>query len=221
MADRDRGTPTRRSQLFTTSRPTRRDLVKGDVALGVASVGYHGVGAAAQDAVELTLLDHQAPRLTLLEELLPEFEEEMAAQGRNISVSLQEGPAPDTEFITKVTLDYNAGNAADITSFGLTNVADFAASGFLLDLTDYAAQWPDWEERFYEKVRQDQQQADGQIYSIPREASIMQLFYRRDVLEEHGISTEQPTSWQELLDRMTEATEAIGSPALLFPAGES
>lgn len=203
---------------------TRRGLVRRGTVLGLGAAATQSafVGSAAQgDAVELTLLDHQEPRLALLQEMLPKFEEQMAAQGKNITVSLQEGPAPDTEFQTKLTLDFNSGNAPDVTSFGGTVTADFSAAGYLLDLTSRASAWPDWEGHFYPKVRDEQLQADGKIYSIPREASIIQLFYRKDVLDANGFSTEQPTSWQELLERMTAVTEKTGQPSLLIPAGEA
>ena len=190
---------------------------------GPATPGESGGGAATQgapgEAVELTILDHQAPRLDFLKEVLPAFEEEMASQGKNITVKLLEGPA--TEFETKLTLDFSSDNAPDITSNGLGSVADWAPSGFLLDLTPYLEQWPDYEGHFYETLREEATQADGKVYSVPREATIQQLYYRKDVLDENGISTEQPTSWKELLDRSVEATEAIGKPGLLFPAGSA
>lgn len=203
---------------------TRRRLVRRGAALGfgAAVIGSAATKTAAQgDPVELTLLDHQEPRLALLEEMLPLFEEQMAEQGMNITVQLQEAPAPDTEFQTKLTLDFNSGNAPDVTSFGGTITADFAAAGYLMDLSTHASEWPDWEDHFYPQLRDQQIQADGNVYSIPREASIIQLFYRKDVLEANNISTEQPMSWQELLDRMTAVTEATGHPSLLFPAGEA
>lgn len=179
-----------------------------------------GGGSSGGDGVELTILDHQEPRTKLLRELLPEFEKEMADQGKDISVELVEGPAPDDQFQTKATLDFNSGNAADVTSAGYPAAVEWASSGFLLDLTDRLEQWPEWE-RFYEQLRQNVTTQEGQVFVVPREASVIQLFYRKDVLEEHGISTEQPPDWQTLLDRMTEATQAIGSPALLIPAGEA
>ena len=203
---------------------SRRGLIRGGVALGVAaaaSQGAHRRSAAQGDSVEITVLDHQEPRLALLEEMLPAFEETMAAQGKNIRVKLLEGPAPDTEFLTKLTLDYNSGNAPDVTSFGGSGTADFAAAGYLLDMTSLTEAWPDWSGHFYERLRDEQVMADGKVYSVPREASIIQLFYRKDVLEANGISTEQPTSWQDLLDRMTALTEKTGNPSLLFPAGEA
>jgi multiple sugar transport system substrate-binding protein len=176
---------------------------------------------SAGGTVELTLLDHQEPRVELLKEMIPQFEEEMKEQGKNVQVEILEGPAPDEEFLTKLTLDFSSQNAPDVTSFPNANTVEFATSGYLLDLSPYTEEWPDWEEHFYEQLRSEMVQSDGKIYAVPREAQIMQLFYRRDVLEENGISTEQPRSWQELLDRMEQTTQATGSPSLLFPAGEA
>ena len=86
--------------------------------------------------MELTLLDHQQPRVDLLKQLLPKFEQAMAAQGKQITVKLIEGPAEDGAFKSKLTLDYNSGNAPDVTSIGAADASTFAASGYLLDLTD-------------------------------------------------------------------------------------
>jgi multiple sugar transport system substrate-binding protein len=176
---------------------------------------------SAGGTVELTLLDHQEPRVELLKEMIPQFEKEMKEQGKNIQVEILEGPAPDEEFKTKLTLDFSSQNAPDVTSFGYSDAVNYASSGYLLDLTPYVDGWSDWEDHFYERLREESVQPDGKVYSVPREAQIMQLFYRKDVLEQNNISTEQPQSWQELLDRMEQATQAIGSPALLFPAGEA
>ncbi len=90
---------------------TRRDFLKvggtavaGAYAFSLAGCGTEPGGGTA----ELTLLDHQEPRVELLKELLPQFEEEMSNQGKNIKVELQEGPAPDTEFLNKLTLDFSS-----------------------------------------------------------------------------------------------------------------
>jgi multiple sugar transport system substrate-binding protein len=178
-------------------------------------------GGGGNEPVELTLLDHQEPRVELLKKLLPQFEKDMADAGKDITVKLLEGPAEDTQFSTKLTLDYNSGNAPDVASFGNSSTVDYALSGFLLDLTPMLEEWADWEDHFYERLREELVQPDGNVYAVPREAQIIQLFYRKDVLESAGISTEQPESWQDLLDRMEQATAEIGNPALLFPAGEA
>jgi multiple sugar transport system substrate-binding protein len=195
-------------------------------AVVAAVVALTGLTAAcgsdsAGGTVELTLLDHQEPRVELLKEMIPQFEKDMKEQGKNIQVEILEGPAPDEEFLSKLTLDFSSQNAPDVTSFPNANTVEFSTSGYLLDLTPYTEEWTDWEEHFYEQLRDEMVQSDDKIYAIPREAQIMQLFYRRDVLEKNGISTEQPRSWQDLLNRMEETTQATGSPSLLFPAGEA
>jgi multiple sugar transport system substrate-binding protein len=169
--------------------------------------------------VELTLEDHQKPRVELLRKMLPKFEQQMASQGRQITVKLIEGPAEDNAFKSKLTLDYNSGNAPDVTSIGAADASTFAASGYLLDLTDRLNGWADWQ-RFYQRLRDEAVQPDGRVYYVPREATIMQLWYRQDILKDKGVSTEQPKSWAELLERAGQAKQAVGSPPLLFPAGK-
>ena len=57
------------------------------------------------------------------------------------------------------------------------------------------------------------------MYILPSMLNVQQLYYRRDILEKAGISTEQPKTWAELLDRVKEIKAKTGSYGLLFPAG--
>ncbi|MDQ3767270.1 MAG: extracellular solute-binding protein [Actinomycetota bacterium] len=208
----------------TSKRHLRRPIIALAVALVVIAVTAACSGDSESSGggpVELTLLDHQEPRVELLKKLLPQFEKDMEEQGKDISVKLLEGPAEDTQFATKLTLDYNSGNAPDVASFGNTSTVDFATSGFLLDLTPMTEEWTDWNDHFYDQLREELVQPDGKVYAVPREAQIVQLFYRKDVLQSEGISTEQPQSWDDLLDRMSQVTRKSGQPSLLFPAGEA
>jgi multiple sugar transport system substrate-binding protein len=190
------------------------------VALLAAACGSGGGDKKSSGGpVELTLEDHQKPRVELVRKLLPKFEQEMAAKGKQIKVKLVEGPAEDEPFKSKLTLDYNSGNAPDVTSIGAADASNFAASGYLLDLTERLNGWPDWQ-HFYKRLRDEAVQADGKVYYVPREATIMQLWYRQDILKAKGISTTQPNSWQELLERARQAKQAVGSPPILFPAGK-
>jgi multiple sugar transport system substrate-binding protein len=193
------------------------------IALVAAACGSGGDKSSGEKKssgpVELTLEDHQKPRVELLRKLLPKFEQAMKAQGKQITVKLVEGPAEDGAFKSKLTLDYNSGNAPDVTSIGAADASSFAASGYLLDLTDRLNGWADWQ-HFYQRLRDEAVQPDGKVYYVPREATIMQLWYRQDILKAKGVSTEQPKSWQELLDRARQAKQAVGTPTLLFPAGK-
>jgi multiple sugar transport system substrate-binding protein len=201
---------------------TRSLALMATIALLATACGSGGGDdneSSSSVPVELTLMDHQKPRVDLLRKLLPQFEQAMKAQGKQITVKLVEGPAEDGAFKSKLTLDYNSGNAPDVTSIGAADATSFAASGYLLDLTDRLNEWPDWQ-RFYQRLRDEAVQPDGRIYYVPREATIMQLWYRKDILEDQGISTEQPRSWQELLERGRQGKQAVGTPTVLFPAGK-
>jgi multiple sugar transport system substrate-binding protein len=68
----------------------------------------------------------------------------------------------------------------------------------------------------------------GQQYTIPREAAVLSLYYRHDILEKHGISRAQPKNWADLIDRAEQIKKKTGLHAnssnpgegvLLFPAG--
>jgi multiple sugar transport system substrate-binding protein len=167
----------------------------------------------------LTLLEHQQIRANVLKMLIPQFEAAMAAQGKNIKVNLVTDILPDSQFQTKLTLDYSTGNAPDVTSYSPSWVPDFAAAGYLLDLTSYVNAWPDWQQHFYKVIRDLVTTADGKIYGLPRGADTMELFYRKDVLQKYGVSTAQPASWNDLIARMVALKAKMGKPPILFPAG--
>jgi len=181
--------------------------------LAGAAAGW-GSTSRRSEAVTISIIEHQPPRVALLKKMLPAFERTHP----NIKVKLQEGPAPDTEFQTKLTLDLNAGHAADVMALSFAPT-DVAASGYLLNLTSLVNGWSGWQ-RFYPRLRRDEA-IDGKIYTVPREASVQQFFYRKDILTKLHVSTSQPQSWKELMSRLTALKDAMGGPSIVFPAGKA
>jgi len=170
--------------------------------------------------VTLTLLEYQKPRADAVEKLLPQFEAAMTKAGRNVKVKLVRDILPDDQFKTKITQQYNAGQAPDVTDYGASFVPGFAGAGYLLDLTPYLEKWPDWQS-FYPDVRQQIVQPDGKIYALPHEANTQTLFYRKDVLNKLGVPTGQPATWPELVTRLKQITQKTGQPAIVLPAGSA
>ncbi len=168
--------------------------------------------------VTLTLLEYQKLRADAVAALLPKFEADMAAAGQKIHVNLVRDILPDDQFKTKITQEYTGGNAPDVTDYGATYIPGFAGAGYLLDLTPYLTKWADWKS-FYPQVVDQIKQPDGKIYSLPHEANTQNLFYRKDVLQKLGISTAQPASWTELLQRLKDITAKTGQPSIVLPAG--
>jgi multiple sugar transport system substrate-binding protein len=190
------------------------------VLIGSAGTAFTtGASAHRSSQVTLTVLEHQTLRVKALKStIIPAFEAAERAKGKDVKVNLVEEILPDDQFATKLTLQYSQGKGPDVTSFVAGAVPDFAAAGYLMDLTSRTRAWPDWK-KFYPRARDLSTQGDGKIYSLPRGATVLQLFYRRDVLQKNGISTAQPASWKALIDRMVQLEKKISAPAITFPAG--
>jgi len=198
--------------------------------LALASCGGNdsnqsGGGAASDQPapkgpVTLTLVEYQKVRADAVQKLLPEFEAEMTRQGRDVKVKLIRDILPDDQFKTKITQQYNAGEAPDVADYGASFVPGFAGAGYLLDLTPYLEKWPEWQS-FYPDVRNQIVQPDGKIYAIPHEANTQSLFYRKDVLTKLGVNTAQPTTWADMVARLKQIHDKTGKPAIVIPAGTS
>jgi multiple sugar transport system substrate-binding protein len=180
--------------------------------------GGGGDGGGDGGPVTLTLVEYQETRADAVEKLLPQFEADMKKAGKQISVELVRDILPDDQFKTKITQQYNAGNAPDVTDYGASFIPGFAGAGYLLDLTPYLEKWAEWES-FYPEVREEIVQPDGKIYGLPHEANTQSLFYRKDVLAKLGVPTEQPTSWPALIERLEQIRAKTGKPAMVLPAG--
>ena len=200
----------------------RRRLLAALATLVTAAAGMSACGDAGggEEQVTLTILEYQQPRADAVARMGRAFEAAMEKAGRDIKVKLVRDILPDDQFKTKITKQYNAGEAPDVTDLGASMVPAFAGEGYLLDLTPYLEKWKDWKS-FYPDVRDQIVQPDGKIYALPHEANTQNLFYRRDVLEKLGVSTEQPTTWPELISRLKQITEKTGRPAMVLPAGTS
>ena len=177
--------------------------------------------STAAEAVELTLLEHQKPRQEVLAKILPICEDDLAKSGMNVKVNLTGDVVEDEQFRQNVTILYQGDNPPDITSYPGAWVPDFATAGYLLDISDKLAAWPDWQAHFYQVLRDRAKQADGKYYSMPRHGTVIEFFIRKDILEQNGISTEQPNSWQELIDRLTALHAKTKLPAITIPAGKT
>jgi multiple sugar transport system substrate-binding protein len=194
-------------------------------AATAASAGPTTAAATASPSaaapVELTLLEHQKPRQEVLAKILPMCEASLAKDGMNVKVTMTGDVVEDEQFRQNVTILYQGDNPPDITSYPGAWVPDFATAGYLLDISDKLAAWPDWAAHFYQVLRDRAKQADGKFYSMPRHGTVIEFFFRKDVLDANGISTAQPNSWQELIDRLTALHAKTKLPAITIPAGKT
>jgi multiple sugar transport system substrate-binding protein len=138
-----------------------------------------------------------------------------------VTVEIVEYPAPDKDYMSKLLTELAAGNGPDLFSVpGASQVADMVAAGYLAPVGAELNAWEGYAD-FVDVAKQLAISPDGETYVMPMMLGIQQIYYRRDVLEKAGISTEQPKTWAELLERAKEIKEKTGAYGLLFPAGTS
>ena len=206
---------------------SRRDFLVDSAKVGAGlAVGAGMLGSTAQaqaarsdaSAVTITYLDYQKLRAQWVDRWIPKFEAITAAAGAPIKVNHQIGPTADLDFQTKITVDYAANNGPDVSSYGADLLVPFVSAGYLQDLTPYVSKWSDWGSKYY-PVTIKPCTVGSKVYAVPEEASLEFLFFHRNILDKYHISTAQPTSWADLLDRGREIKSKTGQWAMLFDAG--
>ncbi|RCG17740.1 extracellular solute-binding protein [Streptomyces diacarni] len=198
----------------------RRNRVLAAVAAGLLLTGALTACSATGEGgpVTVKLLQFQEARADVVKDLIPEFEKAMAKKGRPVKVDLVTDILTDDQFRTKITQQFYSGTAPDVVDMGGSNVTGMAGAGYLLKLDTYLRTWDGWDE-YYPSVKKGARQRDGSYYSVPHEASVQSLFYRKDVLQRLGIDTAQPRTWNELIARLKKVRAKTGEAPLVIPAG--
>src|SRR5246127_1372480 len=166
------------------------------------------------NAKTIRMAEHRQARIDALNKVVPEIEKKY-----NVHIEVIEYPAPEKDYLTKILTELRAGNAPDIFNVPHgSDIADVVAAGYAAPITQELKAWDGYSQLFdVGKVMATGK--DGQIYALPAMLDAMQVYYRHDILEKAGISTEQPKTWAELLDRAKEIKAKTGAYGLLFPAG--
>ncbi len=183
------------------------------LALGACALTLLATTSIA-GAQTIRIAEHRQARIDALNTVVPAIEESLG-----IEIEVIEYPAPERDYLTRLLTELRAGNAPDLfTAPRGQDVADMVASGYLAPITPDIQAWTDYDQLFDVAVELVTSY-DGEIYVLPQMLNVQQIYFRRDILEEHGISTEQPATWADLLDRAREIREVTGAYALLFPSG--
>jgi multiple sugar transport system substrate-binding protein len=187
-------------------------MFKRDILLGMTVVSMLAIGAA--EAKTIRIAEHRPARIDALNKVVPDIEKKY-----NVHIEVVEYPAPEKDYLTKLLTELRAGNAPDIfTAPHGSDVADMVAAGYLAPISTEFKAWEGYSQSFDVGKTMATSQ-DGQVYVLPAMLNVQQIYYRRDILDKAGISTEQPKTWAELLDRAKEVKTKTGAYGLLFPAG--
>lgn len=203
----------------------RKYVVAAFTATAVAAAGLTGCSSGGGDGndgsdgpVTITIMETKQTNIDAIGKEIPGFEAAMAEQGKDIKVELIADKLTDEQFMTKMTQQLAAGQAPDVLDIGENMAISWSAAGYLAPLDEQLEAWDGWE-HYYPAVKEAMTRQDGQIYSIPSGAGVLNLFYRQDILTDLGIDTSQPETWDDLIERLVAVKEATGDTPIVIPAG--
>jgi multiple sugar transport system substrate-binding protein len=187
-------------------------MLRKTILMGITVASALAIGSA--QAKTIRIAEHRQARIDALKKVVPDIEKKY-----NVHIEVVEYPAPEKDYLTKLLTELRAGNAPDIFNVPHgSDIADMVAAGYLAPITTELKAW-DGNSQLFDVGKTMATSKDGQIYALPVMLDVMELYYRRDILENAGISTEQPKTWAELLNRAKEIKAKTGAYGLLFPAG--
>ncbi|MDP8899688.1 MAG: ABC transporter substrate-binding protein [Actinomycetota bacterium] len=185
---------------------SRRGFLKMGGLAGAAVLGgglVAGCGGGEESsggAVEITLgfIPDEAGGL---QTLLDRFNKQHRGE---IQVKWRQMPASSAEFFEQMQAELQSGKSTmDVIAGDVVWPAQFAANGYILDLSD----------RFTQKMQGDYLegpvqavQYEGKTYGVPWFTDAGMFYYRTDLLEKSGFS-EPPKTWEEM-KRMSEKVRA-------------
>jgi multiple sugar transport system substrate-binding protein len=174
-----------------------------------------GSSSAASTAT-IRIAEHRQPRIDALNKAIPRIEKQLG-----VVIEVIEYPAPEKDYLSKLLTELGAGNAPDLFTANFdSDIPDMVSAGYLAPMTAEVKAWDGYPQLF-DVAKKLSTSADGQIYALDSMLLVQQLYFRRDLLDKAGISTAQPASWKDLLDRAREIKAKTGKYGLLLPAGMS
>ena len=168
--------------------------------------------SAASETIRIA--EHRQPRIDALNKSIPAIEKQLG-----ITIEVVEYPAPEKDYMSKLLTELGSGNAPDLFTANFdSDVPDMVSAGYLAPITAEVKAWDGYGQLF-DVAKKLSTSADGQIYALNSMLAVEQIYFRRDLLTQAGISTAQPTNWKDLLDRAREIKAKTGKYGLLLPAG--
>jgi multiple sugar transport system substrate-binding protein len=138
------------------------------------------------------------------ESVIPTFTENMKAEGKDVTVTLNEFGGNDEQMTQQLALDFSTGAGADVSAFDGFLIPSFVEGGLLKPLDEVAGpevnDWEGWSH--ISEGSRALMSYQGKDYGLALGTDVRAIFVRKDLLESAGIDPNgwQPKSWEELLD---------------------
>jgi multiple sugar transport system substrate-binding protein len=197
---------TSRRDVLAGRRMNRRDFLKmsGAGLAGAALLGASGCGGGGGAGNTLTFAMGKEDTPTF-PHLIGKFNEQHKGE---FQVRYREMPTATDQYFDQLRTEFQAGGG-EIDVFGGDVIwpAQFAAQGWIVDFSD---RMPESEQSKYLSGPIASLTYDGKIWGVPWYTDAGMLYYRRDLLEESGISA-PPKTWPELQEMAQQVSQETGT----------
>ncbi|WP_350348250.1 extracellular solute-binding protein [Agromyces sp. G08B096] len=154
--------------------------------------------------------------------VIPEFEAAMEEDGRDVTVEFEPQGVDDENYKTKIALDLQSGEGADIIGMDGIWVGEFAEAGYIEPLADVAGDavdsWDGWDQ--IPEAVQAALSFDDQRYGVPQGADGRVLYYNKTLFAQAGLPADwQPESWDDVLDAARDLKQLEGVTPIQLNAG--
>jgi len=184
----------------------RRDFLKmsGAGLAGATLLGAAGCGGGGSASGELIL--SMGPDDTgTLPDLIDRFNKQHQGE---FQVKYREMPSDTGQYFDQLRTEFQAGGGEiDVIGGDVIWPAQFAAQGWIVDFSD---RMPESEQKKYLPGPIESLTYDGKIWGVPWYTDAGMLYYRRDLLEESGISA-PPKTWPELQEMALQVSQDTGT----------
>ncbi len=182
--------------MVKASRRTMHPLAVCAAAAGlVLTAGCAGAGTlgATENTVTIAMVSNS--QMTDARELSAKFEE------ANPDIDLRFITLSENQARAKITASTSMGGGEfDVVMISNYETPQWAENGWLVNLSDYARNTPGYDENDFIPSLRESLSYEGNMYSVPFYGESSFLMYRKDLLEQAGITMPRTPTWQQVAD---------------------
>jgi sorbitol/mannitol transport system substrate-binding protein len=170
------------------------------------TAGCAGAGTLGATANTVTIAMVSNSQMTDARSLANKFEE------ANPDIKLRFITLSENQARAKITASTSMGGGEfDVVMISNYETPQWAANGWLTNLSDYASKTPGYDENDFIPSLRESLSYDGKMYSVPFYGESSFLMYRKDLLEQAGIEMPRNPTWQQVAD----AAAKLDSPDMV------
>ena len=157
--------------------------------------GCAGAGSFGSSGNAVTIAMVSNSQMTDARELASKFEE------ANPGIKLRFITLSENQARAKITASTSMGGKEfDVVMISNYETPQWAANGWLVNLSDYANKTPGYDQNDFIPSLRESLSYEGNMYSVPFYGESSFLMYRKDLFDEAGITVPKQPTWQQVAE---------------------